>query len=1011
MRAARVATAALTLTVACGDDPAGVRDVPLSSTRTIPGLSGEVLVLRTELGVPHLYAGDMLDLARAQGFVTAQDRYVQIELTRRFGGGTLSELLGDLGLSIDYSSRGQGMRFVADRVWANASDDLRARFEAYAAGVNLYVDEVKARRAPLPEEIELLGEFLGVDDPRSVMAHMTGYDIAAAGAVIVSRLGYESIDLEAAKIEEAAQTATASTAALADLRRAGLLLDLVHAVAPVHGMISSKPGVGSSAGGLAPGAGAGAGAAGEPGPPAPRGGLGSPGAPALEPGLLTRATRSTHRLMTLLGKGTRGEFGSNSWAISSKGTGGRGALLANDGHLPLTVPSLFYQQCLDSDYFGETGYSVCGLFFPGLPLLAVGTNGAVAWGQTYLDADITDWYREEITLGAGGLPESSSFLGDQRPLERFEEEYRLPREDDPTSFDTVARPRWTTFDGRWIVSYEGDVVEDPDAPGVVVSDGEYVVPRDVDGDGAIEAISLDWTAFDLAKSVEAVDGFAHARSVAQFIEETKKLIGYGQNIIVADGQGEIAYTAYHGLPCRDGLPKGPEGEWLPGASPRSVLDGTKYGGFEVPSTAEGLVREDAACVVPFEVGPRAITPAAGFVQTANHDPLGYGLDDSLANDPWYIGGPWSLGYRANTIEAHLARIAAGGAATVEDLSRVQGDHGSPLGAEYGPVLLDSLAHAREVAARGASGPDEAREVAAYEALGARAAEVEARLGAWLARGAPAASGVETFYASPTAEDVKDSNATMIFNAWLRAFVAGTLDDEGIDFAFAVSRAETVFRIMHRIVAGRGAGNPGALASFNPETSESVFFDVLGTEPIERSHEVILLALGTALDQLASPQGFGTAELDRWLWGLRHQVRFRALLEEVAAGNPLAGILGLKFNITTEALPLADNLPAGDPRASLEHFPRDGDFFTVDAASGGFSGPYTYSNGPVMRMVISLDGGRISGRNILPGGQSALLGSPHFADQAALWLGNETVPIRYHPEDVVEGAEGGERLVP
>ena len=61
----------------------------------------------------------------------------------------------------------------------------------------------------------------------------------------------------------------------------------------------------------------------------------------------------------------------------------------------------------------------------------------------------------------------------------------------------------------------------------------------------------------------------------------------------------------------------------------------------------------------------------------------------------------------------------------------------------------------------------------------------------------------------------------------------------------------------------------------------------------------------------------------------------------------------------------------------------------------------------MRMVFALKDGAVSGLNIIPGGQSGLADSPHFTDQAALWLGNQAYPARFHVDDVVAGAAGHE----
>jgi acyl-homoserine lactone acylase PvdQ len=77
---------------------------------------------------------------------------------------------------------------------------------------------------------------------------------------------------------------------------------------------------------------------------------------------------------------------------------------------------------------------------------------------------------------------------------------------------------------------------------------------------------------------------------------------------------------------------------------------------------------------------------------------------------------------------------------------------------------------------------------------------------------------------------------------------------------------------------------------------------------------------------------------------------------------------------------------------------------VDAANPGFNGKrFSHGSGPVMRMVVSLNGDEVTGRNIIPGGQSAIIESEFFADQTKLWLANETLPMRFSPKDVAAGA--------
>jgi acyl-homoserine lactone acylase PvdQ len=153
-------------------------------------------------------------------------------------------------------------------------------------------------------------------------------------------------------------------------------------------------------------------------------------------------------------------------------------------------------------------------------------------------------------------------------------------------------------------------------------------------------------------------------------------------------------------------------------------------------------------------------------------------------------------------------------------------------------------------------------------------------------------------------------------------------------------------------------------------------------------------------------------MSAWLWGLRHQVRLESLL--IGFLGDQAGLAALfnRFSITPQTLPLAPDLARDDPRRGLVGFPRSGDAYGVDAAHPGLRAQrFEYRNGPVFRLVVELTPERARGTVVLPGGQSGLNDSPHFADQAALWLGNQTLPLRFELDDVVAGATGREVYLP
>ena len=983
--------------------PTPLDAIAVTETRALQGLRCEVQVLRTEGDRPHIYAHDRADLARALGFVMAKDRFFEMDLARRLGLGTVSELLGDAALETDMESRVMGMTFVADSLLARLTPEQVVEFDAFAEGVNAYILAVKAGELDPPSELELAGNLLGAEEPWMLMLPFDRRSVAGVGATLIYELGFETGDIGRANTAAALPSLYAE-APLGDLRRAGVVDDIWLRVEPVHA-------VGAAEGWPA------AATAGPPAPPQHRGLTADPRVPRE---VLRRLNDRLDRLQRRLGHDWESGFGSNAWAVSADAASGGGAILAGDGHLSLTVPSLFYQLGLDTQLLGGGDTHQAGLGVPGMPLMAVGTNGLVAWNQTQLMGDITDWYREELILGEDGLPAATRFQGREEPVVSTMETWvvaNVPLLGSEGRIETWAR--YTTFDGRWIAEIEGRSASADEtlAPGegLVNLGGSYVVPGDLDGDGVITALAFDYVGLDGGNPLAALNAMGHAGDVAELAEATRGLVAYSQNIVAADIHGDVLYTPYQAVPCRDQLPRGADGGWEDGANPSQLLDGTTYGGFTIKLDGWKVVEGDpAACVVPFDQMPRSLSPAAGFVVTANNDPAGITFDGDLLNEPWYIGGPWMEGYRAEIITRRLTEQVAAGGVTVESTAALQGESQSPLGIQFTADLLAAIdaARAASAAATAEEGSAESRLAALYEADPDRLDEAQARLEAWLAAGAPPPSGVETFYHQPAEGDDAHAVATTLFNGWFSRFQSAVLDDEGLPDVWEPTGGTGRSRAMTLFMRGRGPGNPEGLSSYNPETEESAFFDVLSTPEIETSDELAVKALIDALAFFESADGFGSADMAGWLWGYKHTVTFDSVLKDFLGDDPTYAALINPFSITTEQLPLAAEIPSSDPRSKLTGFPRPGDQYGVDAANPGWSGTsFSYGSGPVFRMVVELRPDGVSGLNILPGGQSAILESPYFDDQAALWLGNQAHPLRFSPEDVAAGATGRERYVP
>lgn len=1008
----------------------------------IPGLQHPAHVVRTEAGIPHIYAYNEHDLYAAAGYVVAADRYFFMLMGAKLGQGRIAEVLGDAAIDSDYDSRFNGASAVATKLLSVMTPHQKVVFGAYVEGINAYVADAKAGKAPMPTELKVAAPLLG-KKPAEMLEKFELRDAAGFAAVVVYQLGYETGDVGRGHKFKLLNTHFKGVFE-EDLRRAGAIEDIWKRVVPPTGY-SSAHGWKTETEATKPPPPPSKSPADAPGshkipqtPESPRGAGKRPfaaGAPHVPAGLLERLMGPLDAWQKLMKRDHDIGFGSNAWAVGKGSSKDGKGLLAGDGHLPMTIPSYFYQIGMDTRVLGGGEVHQTGLVIPGMPIMAVGTNGDVAWCQTQLFGDITDWYVEELQLDANGKPKSTTFKGKDEPLQSADETFVIAELKSPilpSKGGTETWTRYTTFDGRWIAEIEGDKVKKDHKPGkgetVVNLGGTFVVPKDTDKDGKITAISFDYTGLDDGNMLLGLESFGRSKNVADMRESMRYLVAYSQNIAAADADGGVMYSGYQGVPCRKNLPRDANGEWLPGADPSQLLDGTKYGGFTIP-IKDGKVDETpgktdpSKCVVPFESYPMALNPTGRIVVTANNDIGDITHDNSLTNDEWYVGGPWMYGFRAQRIADLLGDKAKAGA-TLADMSEIQGDVKSPLGALHTAWLVKQLEAAADLAATdGLKSDEEERVVGLYAQLTATDVDdVIKRLKGWEKAGFVASSGVETFYTKPTDQTRANAVATTIFNAWFARFRSLVLDDEPMPGAYRFSNGST--RAVNYFVAGIGADNPLKQASFYKPTGQSIFFDRVGTAEVETARECALQAMIDAVAYLSSEVkdegtgGFGSADHAKWLWGLRHQVKFESTIADFFSAAEGLTALTDQFAITTERLPLLGEtkIEKGDPRRDLKWFPRQGDAFAVDAAGGVRTGDWQYGSGPVFRMAIALhrdDKGEpvVEGVNVVPGGQSAITDSPFFHDQAELWLQNKTVPMRYSVDQVVQGAVSRDSFTP
>lgn len=385
-----------------------------SGTIKVPGLLGPVEVIRDQWGIPHIYAQNEHDLLFTQGYVHAQDRLWQMEVSRRTANGTLSEAMGRPAVAVDEWTRTFGARRMAEQSWEELGDDSRTVLEDYAAGVNAYIDTHRNR---LPLEFTILST---VPEP------WTPVDIMAIGNLLVlmhsSNSGLESL---MAKITTEFDEKIAHQ----------LLLPPPIEDAPV--IVPAEAGMYDQIG-----------TAHQLPPRAPED---TPIMVPAEASMYDRVKEAS------FGSGEADDWlgdpylrGTNTWAVHGNHTTTGKPILANDLHQDLSMPSLWYENGLHGGRFDSVGFTL-----PGVPLIIIGHNQYTAWGFTSLHADIQDNYIEK--LDNPDNPTRYEFMGAWYDLDVIHETIEV-KGSEPVELDVfftrhgVIAPLLYTFDQAPVVA-------------------------------------------------------------------------------------------------------------------------------------------------------------------------------------------------------------------------------------------------------------------------------------------------------------------------------------------------------------------------------------------------------------------------------------------------------------------------------------------------------------------------------------------------------------------------------
>lgn len=480
--------------------------IPTNQELKLVGLQGKVDVLYDDNGVPHIFAENDADLYQAQGYVIARDRLWQMEFYTLVAGGRLTEVVGERALEYDRYNRRLGMYKAAQEIANNLEKDSlsSAILEKYAAGVNAYIDELSD--AELPIEYKILDY-----KPEKWSKYKTILMLMN----MRNTLNGGSTDYRVSNV--------AATYGMDVIRE--LFTDYPFEESPIipEGTAWNFT-------------------------PVP-----TPAMPASPMAALPKNKELSMRI-----EEPRPEIGSNNWAVSGEKSATGLPILANDPHLGLSLPSIWYQMQLSSP-----SVNVYGVALPGSPGIIIGFNKDIAWGVTNVGSDVMDFYQIKFKDET-----KKEYWHDNqwKPVQETVEVYRLK------SGKEIVDTLRSTHHG----------------PIIYEEENEKNFSKNTPAGHAMRWVALETDGSDMLTF--------HYLNRAKNHDDYRKALTYytapAQNFIFASNQNDIAITPNGKLPLK----------WQ--GQGKFLLDGTD------PS-------HDWQGWIPVEQNPTVKNPPRGFVSSAN----------------------------------------------------------------------------------------------------------------------------------------------------------------------------------------------------------------------------------------------------------------------------------------------------------------------------------------------------------------------------------------------------------
>jgi penicillin G amidase len=570
----------------------------------LEGLNAPVDIYRDKMGIPHIYATTAHDLFFAQGYVHAQERFWQMDFYRHVGEGRTAEMFGKSSLDSDKFLTTLGWRKRSAQEYQALTDESKAILTAYAEGVNAYLKDHDG------EAVSLEYSILKLLSPDYKIEAWTPLHTLAWGKAL-------AWDLRANMDEEIQRAVLLKTLTPEQVA------ELFPAYPADHPTIVNQIGEGT---------------------------------PTMAPSQVVAVDIPSETLATLqhnvslldsvLGPLSDG-VGSNSWAVSGKLSATGKPLLANDTHLGIAMPSIWYQvdmHCMPKS--DQCPFEFAGFSLAGAPGILLGHNDRIAWGFTFSYEDVMDLFIEKVNPDNLNQYEvNGQWVG----FETSKETIKV------VGGDPVELTVRSTQHGPVISEVFGPLKDQGDP-----RDREFIPFKERAGIQLPEhyVIALSWAALQTGDPFEAVLGFNKAQNWEEFRAAAKLFHTPGHNLLYADVDGNIGYQTSGDVPIRK---KGDGTVPVPGWT--GEYDWTGY--------------------IPFEELPYTFNPAEGYIVSANEKiPPG--------DYTHFLTADWDYGFRAKRILDMIQN--APGKIDLAYFQTMQSDDYDASAETYLPLLLQMNPH-------------------------------------------------------------------------------------------------------------------------------------------------------------------------------------------------------------------------------------------------------------------------------------------------------------------------------